>query len=56
MSVRPEAKGSRAAGWTGTEKVDAAKGERSVTYDNIGKAMSRAAFQGMLPRGELVLT
>ena len=56
MSVRPEAKGLRAAGWTGTEKVDAAKGERSMTYDNIGKGMKDAAFQEMLPRGELVLT
>ena len=53
MSVRPEAKGSRAAGWTGTEKVDAAKGERPMTYDNIGKGMS---LQGMLPRVELELT
>ena len=55
MSVRPEAKGSRAAGWAGTEKVDAAKGEPSMTCDNIGKGMRRS-LQEMVPRGELVFT
>ena len=42
IPARSGEKGSRAAGWTGTEKVDAAKGERSMTYDNIGKAMRRS--------------
>ena len=41
-----ERKGSWVVGWVGTEKVHAAKGERSMTYDNIGKAMTQNAFAG----------
>ena len=38
--------GIAGGGVIGTEKVDAAKGERSMTYDNIGKAMTQNAFAG----------
>ena len=38
--------GIAGGGVIGTEKVHAAKGERSMTYDNIGKAMTQNAFAG----------
>ena len=56
IPARSGAKKSRVAGWADTEKMDAAKGERPMTYDNIGKGMRLTAFQEMVPRGELVLT